>query len=123
VGWSPTYVDEFKQAHKNGRVQPNKTIAYKVLSRPEVPQAWHVIYGILCPWGMFLVPILAVVFYFLGYINGWIVLGSFVVAGFLYKVMFFGACYGMLDAAQNDEDFYLKLVSSGAFVFTPARRV
>jgi hypothetical protein len=115
-GRLPTW-EEFKQARKEGRVGTDEAVANRALGL--LPRAWYIIYGILTPWGMFVVPILAITLYLLGHMNGWIALGSLSVAWFLYKTTFLGACYGILNGATADERLYRMLVEHGAFVFAP----
>jgi hypothetical protein len=117
-GSLPTW-DEFKKARKDGRVTINKGIAQKAISIPGVPKAYHLMYGVVTPWAMFLVPILSIILYLFGYGNGWVVLGCLFVGYLLYKITFVGACNGILDGAEANEALYQRLIFNGAFLFGP----
>jgi hypothetical protein len=121
--WSgrlPTW-QEFKQAEDAGRVKTNKTIAQKALcSLPGIPKGWYILYGVITPWAMFIIPITGIILYFVGYANVWVMVTCILGGWYLYKMIFIGACYGIMDAAKGDERIYETLLINGAFVFGPS---
>lgn len=117
-GRFPTW-NEFKKAHEKGRIKTHKGIANQALSLSGIPKGYYILYGIITPWMMFLIPIISIILYFFGYGNGWVVFGCVLSGYFLYKVTFVGACYGIAEGAAADEELYRVLISNGAFVFGP----
>jgi hypothetical protein len=121
-GRLPTW-DEYKKADKDGRVKTNKGVANKALSLPGVPKLYYIMFGLITPWGMFLVPSIAIVLYLFGRGNGWVVLGCILVGVCLYKLTFVGACYGIMKGAKADERLYQILLYNGAFLFEPSKQL
>jgi hypothetical protein len=111
--------EEFKEASKTHRVRTNKGIASKGIFLRGVPKSYQIIFGIITAAGVFLIPIICVVLYFVGYVNAWVAVGSFFVGWYLYKVTLDGACDGIRYGAEKSEPLYQYLVSRGAFLFGP----
>ncbi len=118
-GRLPTW-DEFKIASKAGRVRTNKGIASKAIFLRGVPISHQIIFGIVTAAATFLMPVTAVILYFFGYFSGWVVIGCFTGAWYLYKVTLDGMCDGIRYGAEKKEALYCALVPRGAFLFDPA---
>ncbi len=121
-GRLPTW-DEYKKANNDGRVKTNKGVANKALSLPGVPKFYYIMFGLIIPWGMFLVPSIAIILYFFGYGNGWMVFGCILGGIALYKLTFVGACYGVMEGAAANERLYQTLICNGAFLFGPSKQL
>jgi hypothetical protein len=117
-GRLPTW-DEFKKAHKAGRVSANKIVASTAMSLSGMPRKYYYMYGIVTPWGMFLIPIISIGAYLLGYGNLWVVVGSFAISYGFFKFQAAACCNTMLNGATANEALYQLLISNGAFVFGP----
>jgi hypothetical protein len=111
--------DEFKKASKTHRVRTDKGIASKGIFLRGVPKGHQILFGIITAAGVFLIPIISIITYFLGYVSVWVPLCSFLVGWYLYKVTLDGACDGIRYGAEKSEPLYQYLVSKGAFLFGP----
>jgi hypothetical protein len=120
-GRLPTWA-EFKEANQADRVKVNKGVAQRALNHDGVPLHYRITFGIITQWAMFVVPVVSVVAYLLGYSKGWVVLGALAVGVYMYKVTFTGACYGVREGAAQNEALYQNLVFNGAFLFGPPDR-
>ena len=117
-GRLPTWA-EYKAAKRAGRIKTNKGVAQRAVNQRGVPAYYSIMFGIVTPGAMFLVPIAGVVSYFLSYCSGWVAVAALVGGVFCYKLTFVGACYGVLEGAEADEALYQALISNGAFLFAP----
>lgn len=118
-GRLPTW-DEFKQASKADRVQVNKSLANSLIFARGVPRAHSIMFGVIMLWAGFLASPIAIGLYFFNVLQGWWIVGSFVVAWYLFKVARDGQCDGLRYGAEADEAFYNALVGRGAFLFGPS---
>lgn len=117
-GRLPTW-EEFRAANKSGRVRANKSIGMKAINLQGIPRSFWFLFGIVTPWGMYIVPLACAILAILGIWGWWTIIVGLFASWFLYKVTLEGAADAIRHGAAENELLYQALVSKGAFLFSP----
>ena len=121
-GRFPTW-DEYKKACQHGGVRANKSIGINAIWLKAVPTGHKVMFGIVTPSAVFIVPVVCVVLSIIGMIGWWSVIVGLFASWYLYKVTLEGAADAIKYGAIQSEPLYQALVCRGAFLLDPPPNV